>query len=205
MIFPKPIEQITFEDISQLLENYGNESIYHDLKLYNAYLIGDKTHKDFKKHEQDLPGDICSLLNQSGGYLLIGIDNQGNICGLENQSQIEISDSNSLRERVSNRLHQVIHQKISPSISGIEIQVISNTRDKKHVILIQIPRGKQKPYACRKNINSSWPYYGRNDQDKIALTPDSIRLLYLENYGIFTDEQFEKSNRYIPYLNSTEK
>ena len=77
---------------------------------------------------------ICGFLNTTGGYLICGIQEPGKIIGL------------NLSENIIAETARKLHEGISPkSLVSIHAQVLEG----KAVLVIEVPAGKDVPYAFR--------------------------------------------------------
>ena len=95
---------------------------------------------------------ICGFLNTTGGYLICGIQDPGKIIGLH------------LSEDIVAELAGKLHQGISPkSLVSIQVHVLEG----KAVLVIEVPAGKDVPYAFRDVI---WLRAGDSTQRADAAT-----------------------------------
>ena len=95
------------------------------------------------------------LPNTKGGKILLGVDNNANVVGLDkNQNQ---------------RIEGFISDHIQPEISVI----LSNVAiDEKDVTIIEVPEGKDKPYVLKdhgpyKRIGATDKIFSRLDYEKM--------------------------------------
>ena len=96
---------------------------------------------------------VCSFLNSSGGFLILGVQDDGTICGVD--------PSLSLAE-----FSRDILKDITPrSLISFEEHEIEN----KKVWVVEVPAGKDIPYAFRNDI------FIRTGQHDIKATVDQIR------------------------------
>lgn len=100
-------------------------------------MLGEGQNIEFKKDCQDINAigkTVCGFLNTSGGYIVCGVDETGNIVGVDD------SDSGA------GNIVQVLQEKISPkaliSVDTVDIEG-------KKVISIEVPAGKDLPYSFR--------------------------------------------------------
>jgi len=80
---------------------------------------------------------VCGFLNTTGGYLICGIQEPGKIIGLD------------LSEDIVAEIARKLHEGLSPkSLVSIQAQVLEG----KTVLVIEVPAGKDVPYAFRDTI-----------------------------------------------------
>ena len=92
---------------------------------------------------EDLLKFCVAFLNESGGRIIVGIDDK---------------NSHLLGSNISKHFVETIIQKIAPPVSiGIE----EIMRGERLVLLITVPEGKEKPYATRNK------FYMRNPQGEV--------------------------------------
>ncbi len=82
-----------------------------------------------------LASEIVAFLNSEGGRILVGITNAGQIEGLTS-SQID-----RLNQWISNACKNNIYP-----VANVQTQTI--ICDEKSVLIIFVPKGENKPYAC---------------------------------------------------------
>jgi len=81
-----------------------------------------------------LAEEICAFANSEGGYIIVGVHENGEITGLN------ISDISRLNQWVSN----ATSQKIDKMIPVLTHELIC---DNKRILLVHILRGRNKPYT----------------------------------------------------------
>lgn len=80
---------------------------------------------------------VCAFLNSRGGYLLCGVNDQGQISGIENALQ------------VAERLEMQLKSTIQPSVLfSVEVQEVED----KQLLVVEVPAGKDIPYAFNSDI-----------------------------------------------------
>jgi ATP-dependent DNA helicase RecG len=102
---------------------------------------------------------ICAFLNSGGGYVVCGVNNKGEITGVD-KSSINTAD-----------LEQSIHLDITPkALISFEIHGI----EEKAVLVIEVPAGKDAPYAFKNEINF------REGERTVKADVDTIRDLVMK-------------------------
>lgn len=135
---------------------------------------------------RELTEEICAFANANGGYLLIGVDDNGQIIGidLENNKRSAIQDS--------------IHE-ISPAL---HCDMYAVNIGNKTVWVIDVPSGKDKPYIfsgsifVRDGAKFAKTSYCRRDAQLLSgvqqniFRPHSLRLVqYLYRCGRTSDKR----------------
>ncbi|MCC5945670.1 MAG: putative DNA binding domain-containing protein, partial [Bernardetiaceae bacterium] len=90
-----------------------------------------------RKLNDDLEKEVVAFLNHEGGILYIGIEDNGDIFGVENTDNLILQ----IKDRLKN--------KILPSCLGL-FDILSEEKETKSVIKIIIAGGIEKPYYIRK-------------------------------------------------------
>ncbi len=80
--------------------------------------------------------EIVAFANTLGGSILIGVEDNGQVSGVNNPSQVEEWATNICRQNVIPPLQVLIHVEKQDDLS---------------VIHIEVPKGKDKPYQTNKN------------------------------------------------------
>ncbi len=80
---------------------------------------------------RELTEEVCSFANASGGFVLIGVNNKGEIVG----------------ESIDNDKRSAIQGSIGEISPSLHCQIYSVTVDDKEVWVIEVPAGTNKPYS----------------------------------------------------------
>ena len=134
-----------------------------DLKK-EAYVLSDD-----RKIRKKVMADFVSMLNSSGGMILLGVDDDGELKGLENEN-IEY-------DKYKNRILQILDTNIEPQIFGVEIKKI--TKGPKEFIAILIPEGTDKPYCIKLQGEHSMEFMVRQDGSNKHMRLDQVKKLIL--------------------------
>lgn len=121
---------------------------------------GESEHAAFKGPRAPLETvarSVCALLNQQGGAVLWGVDERGRVCGVGDAEE---------RARALND-YLMGHLTPRPLVS-----VSTEAWQGKQVVVVDVPRGADKPYALARTI---WVRLGR--QDLRASADDSARMV----------------------------
>lgn len=142
---------------------------------------GEGINIEFKKSKYKLNRDVfesvCAFLNRNGGHLLLGVDDDGTIIGIDEDSIDKIKDN--FVTLMNNP------DKISPTFY-LSVQDISI--DGKTILYILVPESSQ-VHRCNGRI------YDRNEDGDFDITDNTnlVAALYLRKQSSYTE------NRIFPY------
>ena len=129
MIFSKPIESITYEDVKNYIAQNERESVNLDYK-------------------EDFPGNlekaICAFANTYGGVVLIGVKDLDGY-------PVSTSEGIDFKDGFVERITQISTANIFPPLVP-EVQVATN--DGKSFVIVRVPHGKEAPYT----VKHKYPY-----------------------------------------------
>jgi len=97
---------------------------------------------------------VCAFLNTQGGYLLCGVNDQGEIIGIENAREVAELLESHLKSSIK-----------PPVLFSVEVQEV----EKKQLLIVEVPAGKDIPYAFNSDI------YVRSDNKMQKADVDTIR------------------------------
>lgn len=110
----------------------------HD-EIKELLSLGETQNIEFKASWRNVDAmgkTICSFLNTSGGYLIIGIEDNGTILGIENTQNIQ-------------KFEEEIIKKLAPkALVSFEEQIL----DDKKVWIVEVPQGADLPYSYDNNV-----------------------------------------------------
>lgn len=132
---------------------------------------------EFKREINDsIVKEIIAFCNTLGGTIIVGYNDDGTICGLNNAKQ-EL-------DKISNKLHDCIEPDVSFLVSPrIEKE------DDKDIIIIEVLQGTRKPYYIKSKGMTPEGVYVRVGATSQPSTRDSIRDMLIDSSGI----TFEKN------------
>ncbi len=113
--------------------------IYNEEEILNLIANGENSSVEFKTSDVNadaLTKEIVAFANLQGGTILLGIEDSGKISGLQKDKNIEEWISNISRNNV---------------IPPILIEYFEATIKNKIIGIINVPKGKDKPYQTNKN------------------------------------------------------
>ncbi len=115
--------------------------------------------------------EIAAFLNSSGGRIIVGVTNNGEIEGLT-QGQID---------RLNQWISNISRNNIYPSVS-LKTQTLNC--NERIVLIINVPKGDNKPYAVNKT-----DVWIKSGSDKRRATIDDIRRLLQESGRMYAEEE----------------
>lgn len=147
-MFTKPLAELTYDDIVELVE-VRQEREGRRLDYKGA--IGDP-----EKAKKELAKDVCAFANSDGGVLVIGVDKDRQIVGVE--------------PKVNNRdvdewLNQVLVGRIEPAVKYADPKLIEVPESNKVVVILQVPESADKPHRM---VEGSAYMVRMNDSSKPA-------------------------------------
>jgi len=134
---------------------------------------GEDSYTQFKRNitnSEKLAQELVAFSNARGGLLIIGVDDDSAVVGLE---------GDDIR-RLNQLIGHVIHTHIQPPI--YPLVKIENIEGKK-VLSVEIDEGSNKPYATHQGI-----YLTKAGSDKRKISPQELRRLFAESKNLFPDE-----------------
>lgn len=148
-MFVKHVSQLEYPDIEDLVNVRKEKEGYHLDYKQTVFNNLDKAKKELAK-------DISAFANTSGGYLIVGVDKDCNIIGIDNIIQNKPADE---------WINQVLSSNVEPPIFYFDPKVIAIPNSDKVIIVIHTPESTKKPH-----IVNEWNLYHIriNDSSKTA-------------------------------------
>lgn len=115
----------------------------------------------------DLYKEIIAFANADGGTVYIGMDNQGNVVGLDNVDDVYTRITNGIRDT------------IQPDVT----MFIKYTLQENKVIRIEVGEGNYKPYYLRAKGMKPSGVYIRQGASSAPASPEQIRQMIKESDG----------------------
>jgi len=138
--------------------------------------------KEQKVHQDSIAKEMAAFANTQGGTILIGVNDQAGICGVD--------DSKNWEEWVANISRQNIIPAIQADCFIVEI-------DGKKIVVIDIPKGSDKPYQTNKNL-----YHIRiGSTSRVASQAELMRMF--QHAGMFHYDLTGVENTSLKHLNMT--
>ena len=146
MIYGKPINEITWENIVEFCEQQIPEGAHLDYK------------QDFPKN---LEKTISALANTLGGMILIGVAEDD-----ENKPVLPLNGI-QFRRGLSEQVINIILSNISPPVFP-EVQVCSNADKTYAIVVIRVPQSHESPHAIAENTQVYLRTGNRNNPESLA-------------------------------------
>lgn len=147
-MFGKKTEDLEYEDIEYLVESRKQQEGY---TLDYKKSIGNPD-----KAKNELAKDISSFANSGGGFLIIGINDDLKIQGVD-----RIIRNKSIDEWIN----QVVSTNIEPNVFYLDPKLVAVPDSEKVIVVIEIPESSKKPHM----VNELFTYFVRiNDSSKKA-------------------------------------
>jgi len=141
-----------------------------ELEIKQLIAKGEGHHLEFKREEEnnnDFAKTIVSFANTDGGKILAGVANDGTIIG--------ISDI----EKFMLRIDDLALNLCKPPITIFQETTVI---DDKNIVIINIPKGIQRPYQCKGK------FYIRSSNRCREATREEILRLFQSSESIYYDE-----------------
>lgn len=157
----KLFDQLEEADFLELIENKVPESKTLDYKVDLKF--GDRDKREFL-------ADVSSFANTAGGYLLIGIKEEGGIPTALPGVELDNPDAEKLK------LINLIRDCTKPRIPGIAITTVS-LQNSRYILAIHIPKSWAAPHVV--SIEKHWHFYARHSSGKYQLDVPELRQAFL--------------------------
>jgi hypothetical protein len=165
-MIPKPLEQISFQDILDLIANEARESRSLEYKIQLPH-EGESSKIPFL-------AEVSALANTDGGDLIIGVkDEKGaptEICGVT----VDDPDKEVLR------IESAILSGIEPRIPALSTAIIRG--EQQLVILIRVGKSWQSPHRVTFKDHSK--FYKRNSAGKYPMDVNELRSAFFQSEQI---------------------
>ena len=135
---------------------------------------GENLHTEFKTwpvQSDDVATAITAFANTDGGALLLGIDNSGQIVGLDETAV----------DRVAQFIDNVAFNNCAPPVTVVQ-ETLRNT-DGRVVLVVQIPKGDQRPYRTQRGV-----YYVRTASGRRQASREELLRLFQATESLYYDE-----------------
>ena len=115
-----------------------------------------------------LAAEICAFANTQGGRIIIGVTDDGELCGVD--------DINRLNQTISN----AASSKLEPPLSVATENMLC---EDKLIFIVNVHRGENKPYAANRT-----DYWIKVGADKRRATREELRRLMQASGTMYADE-----------------
>ena len=173
-MFKKAFDEITIEDIKDLVSNRKEREIHH-LEYKETIGNSDRDKKEFLK-------DVSGFANANGGYLIIGVREQdgipSEICGINKSI-----GNQKIDEWIDNVLISNLDERIRYGI-----RVFDLLNENRVVVLLYVPESPKKPHMVTfQNKNT---YYIRHNTSVNPATQSEVREMF--EYSKKNKDKFEE-------------
>ena len=149
------------------------------MMITDEFIAGESKTLEFKSKLPDKSETymktIIAFANTSGGRLIIGVDDDRSIVGINKDDVFELTD------RVTNAISDACEPQIVPDIS-------TTTIDDKCILVIKIYPGANRPYYLKSKGKERGTYIRSAATSRLA-DFDKIRELEMEGKNLSWDEQ----------------
>jgi len=139
---------------------------------------GEDSFTQFKENvtrSDSLASEFVAFSNAKGGLIIIGVDDEGIIQGLDSK---DISRINQLISNVAN-------ENVTPPVYPLsEIHQIQGNK----LLVIHIPEGLNKPYATKSGM-----YYTKSGADKRKVSQDELKRMFASSGNLYADEELNRN------------
>lgn len=122
---------------------------------------------------ENLYREVIAFANSDGGVIYIGIDDQGNLTGIDNVDETYTRITNGIRDA------------IAPDVTMFVRYILQDNK----VIQIEVGEGSYKPYYLKSKGMKPNGVYVRHGASSVQASPDQIRKMIKESDG----DNFEAS------------
>ena len=143
------------------------------LEILERIRLGEDSKTQLKENihnDTSLAEEMVAFSNSSGGLIIIGVKDNGDLSGLSNE------DIRRLNVMVSNTATDHVKDPITPLTQTVLI-------DDKVLMLIDIKQGTNKPYCTNKGF-----YVTKSGADKRRITREELLRLFQDSQSLHADE-----------------
>jgi len=125
-------------------------------------------HVEYKSQMlEDLYKEVIAFANTDGGVIYIGIDNKGNLTGIDDVDETYTRITNGIRDA------------IAPDVTMFVRYILHDNK----VIQIEVGEGSYKPYYLKSKGIKSTGVYVRQGTSSVQASPEQIRRMIKESDG----------------------
>jgi hypothetical protein len=157
MIFDgKPTREITADEVRQLVTDHIAEDVNLDYKE-KAYDPRDPN------SGAELLKDVSAFANADGGYLVIGVRDDGAGCAAE---FVNVPNAESARQSMISRCLE----KIEPRLNGLDVRCFDV--DGNFVLIVHVPESDRKPHCAKPDAEHQYFWRRYVDGNKLMSTAE---------------------------------
>jgi hypothetical protein len=123
------------------IPGWADEQVSRDLPTLCARGEGQHIEymRSFPEQARDLAKEIAAFATSGGGWILVGVDDEGHIVGLADTSEL------CQRDDYLNRIQGIAHRTVDPAITP---KVAFARQGSSTVLIIRVHKGSQPVYYC---------------------------------------------------------
>lgn len=121
--------------------------------------------RELTKDVEGLEREVVSFLNSYGGELIIGVNDDGTVYGVDDVDSVQV------------KIAQRLDSNIQPSCLGL-FDILVERREKKHVIRVVVSAGSERPYYLTKYGMTPKGCYCRVGSSSRQMPESMIREMY---------------------------
>jgi ATP-dependent DNA helicase RecG len=128
-------------------------------------------HTEFKEwpvHNDDLAAALTAFANTDGGQLILGVDKDRRVIG--------VADA----DLVMRTIDSIAYQNCEPPLAIVQESILA---DETTVVVVNIPKGDQKPYRTNRGV-----YYTRTSSGRRQTSRQELLRLFQASESMFYDE-----------------
>lgn len=161
-------------------------------ELIKRISAGENLHTEFKEwpiNNDDLSAEVVAFANTDGGLLLLGVNKQGDITGVNEDA-----------DRTSQKIDNVAYNNCEPPVTVIQEHM--PTPEGNIVIAVGIPKGDQRPYRTNRGVYYIRTFSGRRQASREELLRlfQATESLYYDETPLFRSKYADLQERYIDEL-----
>ncbi len=123
-----------------------------------------------QEYVPEIRKEVIAFANTDGGTVLVGVQKDGSVCGIDNPDEVMLQTANSLKDA------------IAPDIMPfVEIQAIQS--EGKNIVEITVSTGTNRPYYIREKGLKPSGVYVRKGSSSQPMTDEGIREMIIQNTG----------------------
>ncbi len=129
-------------------------------------------HTEFKEepvHSDDMAAALVAFANTDGGQLFLGVDDEGQVFGVDDP------------DAAMQRIDQVAYNNCEPPLTVIQETIKSP--DGRVVVVVNVPKGDQRPYRTNRGV-----YYVRTTSGRRQASRQELLRLFQSAESLFYDE-----------------
>jgi ATP-dependent DNA helicase RecG len=146
-----------------------------EFELRSQILLGEDSTRQFKRKpsaDAKMAGEIVAFANSGGGRILVGVEKDGTIAGLNGAEA----------EKVGEDMAKVAWDSVRPPFSILSKSIPTGDGI---VVVIEIPDGASKPYCDNKGV-----YWVKNGPDKRRVqSPEELARLFQSGGKLYAESQ----------------